>query len=530
MKLVTLIVVFSTLFVLSACSMNQPSSQNEFPRPEPDYNAKLVRDLSAFEDALAAFTPERATEIDALLTDKTVLEIQTLLDGGQLTSEDLFTYYVDRIQRYDVDKLNSVMKLNPEALDIARKMDAERAEKGGRGQMHGIPVLLKDNIATGDGMTATAGAYAMKDWVPDRDAFLVTALRDNGAIILGKANLSEWANYMDPAMPSGFSVLGGQTRNPYGAFEVWGSSSGSAVAVASNFATVAVGTETQGSIVMPAGINSVVGLMPSRGLVSGDYVIPLMDWQDTPGPMGRTVTDVAVLLTAMTASDSNSPEASDLAQTDFTQYLADDAIGGFRVGLVVEDDVLTQAFEAAGVEVVQVDAKDIPGPIDVRPALEYGFQDSLNRFLATAGAPVTTLADVIAVNNEDSENRAPYGQGYVEGSVGTKITADAYEEMKAENSQGSIDAITAVFEQYDIDVLMSDVSQRYAPAGFPIITVPAGYAETGQPTPVFFTALHLDEGKLLSVAYAFEQATKARVEPDLATSLAEIEALNTSSQ
>ncbi len=235
--------------------------------------------------------------MDTLLAGKTVLDIQALLDGGRITSEELTTYYVDRIRRYDTDKLNSVMALNPEAQDIARTLDVERVEIGARGHMHGLPVLLKDNIATSDGMHATAGAYAMKDWTPDRDAFLVAALRHNGAIILGKANLSEWANYMGPGMPSGFSVLGGQTRNPYGAFEVWGSSSGSAVAAAAaaNFSAVTVGSETQGSIIMPAGISSVVGLKTSSGLVSGDYVIPLMDWQDTPGAIGRTVTDVAVL-------------------------------------------------------------------------------------------------------------------------------------------------------------------------------------------------------------------------------------------
>lgn len=507
--------------LFTACSAQAP--KDEFPRPEPDYNAKLSRDFSAFNDALAAFTPERASELDALLAGKTVLDIQGLLEDGQFTSEELVTYYVDRIQRYDVDKLNSVMVLNPEALDIARTFDAERAESGARGQMHGIPVLLKDNIATGDKMQATAGAFALKDWTPDRDAFLVKALRDNGAIILGKANLSEWANYMDPGMPSGFSVLGGQTRNPYGPFEVWGSSSGSAVAAAANLATVTVGTETQGSLLMPAGINSVVGLKTSSGLVSGDYVIPLMDWQDTPGPIGRTVTDVAVLLTAMTAPDPNSPEASDLAKTDFTQFLNADAIKGLRVGLVIEDEALTQAFEALGMEVVQVDPADIPDPYDVRPALEYGFQDSLNRFLAMANAPVQSLADVVAVNKEDLKNLAPYGQGFLDGSVDTKITKEEYDKIKVENRQSAVEAITAVFEKYDIDVLMSDLYQRYAPAGFPAITVPDGYAENGQPLPVFFTALHLDEGKLLSVAYAFEQAAHARQEPDLNVTLQQIE-------
>ncbi len=385
--------------------------------------------------------------MDTLLAGKTVLDIQALLDGGQITSEELTTYYVDRIRRYDTDKLNSVMALNPEAQDIARTLDVERVEIGARGHMHGLPALLKDNIATGDGMHATAGAYAMKDWTPDRDAFLVAALRHNGAIILGKANLSEWANYMDPGMPSGFSVLGGQTRNPYGAFEVWGSSSGSAVAAAANFSAVTVGSETQGSIIMPAGINSVVGLKTSSGLVSGDHVIPLMDWQDTPGPIGRTVTDVAVLLTAMTTPDPNNSETSDLAQTDFTQFIAADAINGLRVGLIIENEALTQVFEAAGIETVQVDPKDVPGQIDVRPALEYGFQDSLNRFLATVDAPIHSLADVVDINKEDLNNRAPYGQGYVEGSVDTKFTRDEYEEMKAENRQGSADGYHSCFRE-----------------------------------------------------------------------------------
>ena len=190
-----------------------------FPRPEPEYNAKRVRDLSPFADALAGLTAERVAKLDALLADATVLDMQQAMDDGALTSEELVTYYVDRIQRYDIDKLNSVMELNPQALEIARQLDEERAAGNLRGTMHGIPVLLKDNIATGDGMHTTAGAYALKDWQPDRDAFLVQQLRTAGAVILGKANLSEWANWMDPCMPNGFSTLGGQTRNPYGPFE-----------------------------------------------------------------------------------------------------------------------------------------------------------------------------------------------------------------------------------------------------------------------------------------------------------------------
>ncbi|MCA9968378.1 MAG: hypothetical protein KC423_29235, partial [Anaerolineales bacterium] len=199
-----------------------------------------------FADALAGLTAERRTELDALLADATVLDMRAAMDDGQLTSEELVTWYIDRIRRYDIDILNAVMELNPQALEIARQLDAERATGNVRGNLHGIPVLLKDNIATGDGMHTTAGADALKDWQPDRDAFMVQQLREAGAVILGKANLSEWANWMDPCMPDGFSTLGGQTRNPYGPFTTYGSSSGSAVAAAANLAAVTVGTETQG--------------------------------------------------------------------------------------------------------------------------------------------------------------------------------------------------------------------------------------------------------------------------------------------
>ncbi|MEZ4769585.1 MAG: amidase family protein [Caldilineales bacterium] len=304
-----------------------------FPRPEPDYTTKRARDLDPFSDALAGLTTQRRAELDALLADATVLDMQDAMAGGRLTSEELVTWYIDRIQRYDIDTLNSVMELNPQALEIAHQLDAERAAGTVRGDMHGIPVLLKDNIATGDGMHTTAGAYALKDWQPDRDAFLVQQLRDAGAVILGKTNLSEWANWMDPCMPDGFSVLGGQTRNPYGPFTTYGSSSGSAVAAAANLAAVTVGTETQGSIIMPAQINSVVAIKTSMGLVSRDYVVPLLEWQDVPGPMGRTVTDVAVLLTAMAGVDERDPvtqDASELSGVDFTQFLAPEAADGLR--------------------------------------------------------------------------------------------------------------------------------------------------------------------------------------------------------
>ena len=543
---------------LSMLGLNKP----DFPLPEPEYNAKRARDLSPFADALAGLTTERRAELDALLADATVLDMQQAMASGQLTAEELVTYYVDRIQRYDIDQLNSVMELNPQAREIARQLDTERAAGTVRGAMHGIPVLLKDNIATGDGMHASAGAYALKDWQPDRDAFLVQQLRDAGAVILGKANLSEWANWMDAGMPNGFSVLGGQTRNPYGPFEPYGSSSGSAVAAAAYFAAATVGTETQGSIIMPAGINSVAAIKTSMGLVSRDYVVPLLEWQDVPGPMGRTVTDVAVLLTAMAGVDENDPvtqDAAALSGIDFTQYLEPEAREGLRVGIVVrtDDDIeqflqdlgiaddkgedlrqqmqaasdqqrqIGQQFSDLGFEVVEVSSSALPGRLDVVPALTYGFKDAINRFLAGLGDQVAvgSLEEIIALNAEDLANRAPYGQGHLEESQNTPLSEEEYLALKEKNQTSARDALSSLFADYDVDVLISDVGQAYAPAGFPAMTVPTGYDETGQPMGITMVAKYLGEPSLIAVGHALEQAAQARKAPDLEATMKQIEAI-----
>jgi amidase len=552
MKISILSTTLAIVLVLAACGGQPKSSDAEFPRLEPDYNAKITRDFSAYDDALAAYKAERAAELDALLAEKTIPDIQALMDQGQITAEELVIYYVDRIRRYDVDKLNSVMELNPRALEIARSLDTERAAQGARGPLHGIPVLLKDNIATGDGMHTTAGAYALKDWTPDRDAHLVKSLRDNGAIILGKANLSEWANWMDPAMPNGFSTLGGQTRNPYGPFETYGSSSGPAVAAAANLAAVTVGTETQGSIIMPAQINSVVAIKPSMGLVSRDYVVPLLDWQDVPGPMGRTVTDVAVLLTAMAGVDEKDPvtqDAAKLAGVDFTEFLVPEAAKGLRVGIVlktdedieqfIKDNKIAEAdvenirqifraqsekqrqtgriFSKLGFEVVEVSESALPGRIDISEVLPYGFRDAINRFLAGLGDQVAvgSLQEIIALNRQDLANRAPYGQGYLEQSQSSPLGKETYLALKAQHQDAARNALSKLFAGYDVDVLISDVGQAYAPAGFPAMTVPTGYDENGQPTGITMVGDTLGEPALIAVGHALEQSTRARKAPDL---------------
>jgi amidase len=531
-----------------ACGVND----GVYPKPEPDYNAKRARDLAPFEAALDAFPAARAAEMDALLKDKTILDIQVLFENGDLTSEELVTYYVDRIRRYDIDGLNSVMELNPQALEIAHALDEERAGGQVRGDIHGIPVLLKDNIAAAGGLHAAAGAAALQDWQPDRDAFLVKQLRDSGAIILGKANLSEWANWMDECMPNGFSALGGQTQNPYGPFDPLGSSSGSAVAAAANLSTVTVGSETQGSLILPSGINSVVGLKTSKGLVSGDYIIPLLPFQDVPGPIGRNVTDVAVLLTAMAGPNENDPatqNAAELADTDFTQYLAPEAAQGLRAGIVLipESDIqairdndaindeqkqvlldlwdgqnkkareIGDALTAAGLEVVELESTAVPFQPDVVPLLTHGYKLAINEFLAglEGQVSVNSLEEIVAFNKEDLTNRAPYGQDHLQASLASDMIDDEFVEMRDENIQATQEGLHKMFETYDIDLLAGNATQAYAAAGFPAITVPFGYDESGQPVAVIVIGDYLSEPQLIAAAYAYEQVTQARRDPDL---------------
>ena len=533
-----------------------------YPRPEPDYNAKVVRDLSPFEDALAAYTDERRGELDDLLTSATIPNIQALIESGDLTSEELVVYYVDRIQRYDIDGLNSVIELNPQALEIARALDDERASRTDQSGMYGIPVLLKDNIATGDGMHATAGAVVMEGWLPDRDAGLVSKLRDAGAIILGKANLSEWANYMDSCMPNGFSALGGQTENPYGPFETYGSSSGSAVAAAANLAAVTVGSETQGSLLLPAGINSVVAIKTSKGLVSGDYIIPLLPFQDVAGPMGRTVTDAAVLLTAMAGVDENDPETQNAAKldgVDFAEFASLEAAQGKRIGIVfiTDDDVdrflqslgipeenrdavlpaiedqnntnrvAGELFAAAGMEVVEIPWSAIPAAPDTKEALKPGFKRAINAFLAGLGdaAPVGSLQEIIAFNEEDAANRMPYGQDHLEEAQASDLTDEEWQTLREEHIQSTQQAFQVLFNTYEVDMFFENLTQVYAPAGYPAITIPSGYGADGTPKYYHIIGDYLAEPSLIMAGYVLEQALNARVAPDLEATMQLIDAV-----
>lgn len=544
------------------------SYPTQFPLSEPSYTSKRLRDFSPFELALANLSPERRKVLDGQLLEASVPTMQDMMQRGEVTAEELVIYYVDRIRRYDVNQLNSVMELNPEALAIARNLDKERQQGNLWGALHGIPVLLKDNITTGDQMHTTAGAVALKDWRGDRDAQLVKNLRNSGAVILGKANLSEWANYVDPAMPSGFSALGGQTRHPYGSFDPLGSSSGSAVSVAANLTAISVGSETQGSILKPAATNGVVGLKPTHGLVSGDYVIPLIDWMDVPGPIGRSVVDVATLLTALTHTDEGSEENPDpavaaLQSTDFTQFLNLEVARPHRVGIAVYPDAALAELQQAianpppelpveqvqravnelmaqnraskqaiatlteqRIPVVEIDARMLPPAPNADEALRFGFKASLNAFLnALSHPPIPDLIDVISFNNADPANRVPYGQRYLEMSQRADSPSDDYTKLRETNQTNSRKILDLFFTSAKIDVLIAP-TQIYAAAGYPAMTVPIGVSEAGEPQGVTLIGKRLGEPDLLAVGYAIEQATRARKAPNLEATLATFKRLN----
>jgi amidase len=545
------------------------SYTTQFPLSEPSYTSKRPRDFSPFASALAKFSPARRRVLDGQLLEATVPKMQEMMQRGKVTAEELVVYFVDRIQRYDVNQLNSVMELNPEALAIARNLDKERRQGNLWGAMHGIPVLIKDNITTGDQMHTTAGAVALKDWRGDRDAQLVKNLRNSGAVILGKANLSEWANYVDPAMPSGFSALGGQTRHPYGPFDPLGSSSGSAVALAANLTAVSVGSETQGSILKPAATNGVVGLKPTHGLVSGDYVIPLVDWMDVPGPIGRTVVDVATLLTTLTHTDEGAEENPDAAVaklqgTDFTRFLNLEAARKRRVGVTVFSDAALaeverlmianpppelsvdqvqralnelraenraskQAIAALTkqrIPVVEIDARSLPPAPSPDETLRFGFKASLNAFLKTLPRPpVVALIDVLAFNYADPSNRVPFGQRYLEMSQRADSPSADYTKVRERNQITSRGVLDPFFTGPGIDVLIAP-TQIYAPAGYPAMTVPIGVSEAGEPQGITLIGKRLGEPVLLAVGYAIEQATRARKAPNLDATLATFRRLN----
>ncbi len=448
------------------------------------------------------------------------------------TSRDIVAYLLRRVDALDKQgpTLHAVIERNPDALAIAEQLDAERASGKSRGPLHGIPLFLKDNMDTGDRMQTTAGSLAMVGQPAAGDAFVVGRLRDAGAVILGKTNLSEWAGYRDSALPAGWSGRGGQTANPHVLDQSpCGSSAGSAVVVAAGFAPLAVATETEGSILCPAAMNGIVGVRPTLGLVSRSGIVPLASTQDTPGPMARSVRDAAILLSAMAASDPKDAATAD-ARThavDYTQFLRPGGLEGRRVGypsvflsgilaLIFPDfPKAIEAMRSAGATMVEVELPDESAPEETT-LLSYYFGRELNAYLATRrGIPIKTIEELQAFNKTaplDPEGK-PYPQRSIDEAVELLQADAATYERKAREQKARVAAeIDRVLQAHDVDAILTP-GRSGAVAGYPAISVPAGMDSRGMPTWIYLVGTRWSEPKLLSIAHGFEQATKARRNP-----------------
>ena len=491
------------------------------------------------------------------LEELTLTELQAGMQSGKYTARSLVKKYLDRID--DIDKngplLNAVIEINPDAMSIAEALDRERKEKGARGPLHGIPLLIKDNIDTADRLMTTAGSLALVGSRPAQDAFVARKLREAGAVILGKTNLSEWANFRSAHSTSGWSGRGGQTRNAYALDRnPCGSSSGSGVAPAANLCAAAIGTETDGSVVCPSSANSLVGIKPTVGLIARSGIIPISHNQDTAGPMARTVSDAAILLGALTGIDPNDAVTKTSAGksfTDYTQFLNKDGLRGARLGVARKyfsfndrvDKLMNDLIaEMKKMGAVIVDPADIPtsGKFDDSEleVLLYEFKADLNSYLGRLGpgAQVHSLKDVIEFNEKNRDREMPYfGQDlFIKAQAKGPLTDKKYLQALAKDRLLSrTQGIDFVIRQHRLDALIAPTggpawptdwingdhftggySTASAVAGYPHVTVPAGYV-FGLPVGMSFFGAAWSEPKLIKFAYAFEQATKARQVPRL---------------
>lgn len=499
----------------------------------------------------SANAPPAAFELDEL----SVSELQAGMASGKYTAHSLAQKYLDRID--DIDKhgpeINSVIEMNPDALSIASELDKERKAKGPRGPLHGIPVLIKDNIDTHDRMQTTAGSLALGGSIPLQDSSVAKKLREAGAVILGKTNLSEWANLRSSHSTSGWSGRGGQTKNPYVLDRnPCGSSSGTGAAVAANLAAIGIGTETDGSVVCPSNANSLVGIKPTVGLISRAGIIPIAHSQDTAGPMCRTVTDAAILLGALSGVDSRDDAtnaSTGKSFSDYTKFLDANGLSGARIGVHRKSFGFNDAVDKLMndcIDIIKkrgaifVDPADIPtqGKFDDSEleVLLYEFKADLNSYLASLGprSPVKSMKEIIDFNEQYRDREMPYfGQDLmIKAQAKGSLTDKAYRDALAKNHRLSRkEGIDFVMDKNKLDALIAPTggpgwttdwingdhftggySTASAVAGYPHITVPAGYV-FGMPVGISFFGRAWSEPTLIKFAYAFEQATKARRAP-----------------
>ncbi len=477
---------------------------------------------------------------ESWLNEATIDDIQSKMESGELTSQELVVLYLKKIADFD-PKINSILEVNPEAIHIAAALDAERKIKGARGPLHGIPVLIKDNIDTSDKMHTSAGSLALQHSIALKDSFVAAQLRKAGAVILGKTNMTEWANFMTIGMPSGYSSRGGQVLNPYGPgkYDVGGSSSGSGAAIAANLATVAVGTETSGSILSPASQNSLVGIKPTLGLVSRNGIIPIAHSQDTAGPMARTVKDAAYLLNVLVGKDENDPITEtnpDKGAINYASGLESNDSTTFRIGIArsvyfdylseEKREILNKAIEKLEeigmnvIDEVSIPSTQAKWSYDV---LTYEFKSGLNSYLSGLhpSIKIRSLEDVILFNREHKDDTLKYGQKLLvdsQDTSGTLKESEYIDALEFDRYHSTKQGIEFTLAEHSLDAIVfpnNFGAAIPAKAGYPSITVPAGYTIEGEPVGITFTGTAFSESTLLKIAYAFEQVTKHRQSPKL---------------
>lgn len=483
---------------------------------------------SPFEEDLAKFSEEEYSRLKPLILEKDIPSLQQQIKEGAFGYTELVLFYLHRIRKFESDNelsLNAVIALNPEVLNQARELDEKGKQEVGDHSVYGLPILLKDNINT-QNMPTTAGAIALSENQAESDAFIVERLQKESALILGKVNLSEWAYYFCDGCPLGYSAVGGQTLNPYGrkVFETGGSSAGSGVAVAANYAVAAVGTETAGSILSPSSQNSVVGLKPTIGLLSRSGIVPISSTLDTPGPMTKSVVDNAILLAAMTGKDTQD-EVSVETNVDFIANLEKASLSGKRVGVMrklMADSLYSAAVEkmkAEGAEVVEFDPPQVP--LDgFGTLLDADMKKDLPAYISNDGSKnlsVRNVEDIVAFNLEDSLQRAPYGQGLFEGIMADTTSTEELAALSAQLQEKGRRFFDEPMKEHNVEVVLSinNYHAAYAAvAKYPALTVPMGYAANGEPKSLTFIAKPFEEAKLLQLGAAFESATKERKAPE----------------
>ncbi|WP_299426260.1 amidase family protein [uncultured Meiothermus sp.] len=489
---------------------------------ERPYPLRQKLDFTAFEAALTQLDEATLERLQTLTQKTTIAQLQTEMQAGRLSSEQLTLFYLWRIRRYN-DLLRAFLELNPAALEEARTCDQERQHGKIRGSLHGIPLCLKDNISTAGPMHTTVGAAVLAEHLADQDALIVQKLRAAGAVILGKNNLSEWANFMSSQSVNGYSTLGGHTRNPYGPFDVGGSSSGTASAVAANLAVAGIGSETSGSLIYPAAQNSLYTLKPTLGLVSRDRIIPITAAQDTAGPMTKNATDLALLMSVITGHDPNDIETR-IAQNFVFPPFPPRSLFPARVGWVQHNqrsgdqealEQAAQALNSLGAEVVKVHFPD--SSIEMMPVLHVGMRRGLSLYLQATQASIQGLSDVIEYNRQHPE-AALYGQDLLETSLSHPLSETEYQALVAKNRQQASDLLLGFMQEHRLDVLLTvsnSLSLPTSTSGFPVVNFPAGYRQSGEPVGASLVGRALQDTMLIGLAQAASERLNIHKPPIL---------------